>query len=211
MCVLSLGLLAVNASAQPQAQGWNVEVSSGVAPTTGDISSRLTTGFNVGVGAGYELNENVELEGNFNYNGLGVSNQALQALQVPDGTARLISLTVGPKIHFPIGGSVRGYVAGGAGWYRRTVEFLQPTVAFVDIIDPWWGYLGTAVVPANQVLGSVSDNAWGANIGGGVSVPLGSSGVDFFAEVRYHYAHTNPTATAVVPVSFGIRFNAGRR
>jgi hypothetical protein len=38
-------------------------------------------------------------------------------------------------------------------------------------------------VPANQILGSVSDNAWGVNGGGGVSVALGESGAELFAEV----------------------------
>jgi hypothetical protein len=121
-----------------------------------------------------------------------------------------LSLTVGPRIHFPIASNVRGYVAGGAGWYRRTVEFTQPTLAVVDIIDPWWGYLGSEIVPANQVLGSVSNNAWGVNGGGGVSVVIGHSGAELFAEVRYHYAHTSPTTTSIVPVSFGIRFSGQR-
>jgi hypothetical protein len=42
-----------------------------------------------------------------------------------------VTLTVGPKIHFPIANSVRGYVTGGAGWYRRRVEFTQPTVGLI--------------------------------------------------------------------------------
>jgi hypothetical protein len=80
----------------------------------------------------------------------------------------------------------------------------------VDIIDPWWGYLGSAIVPANQVLGSVSNNAFGLNGGDGVSVALGQSGAEFFAEVRYHWADMNPTTTSIVPITFGVRFN-GRR
>jgi hypothetical protein len=196
---------ATSALAQPST--WHAEVASGIAPTTGDISDRLTKGWNIGVGAGYQIDDVLELQGLFTYNGLGVSDRALQAIRVPDGNARLLSLTAGPKIHFPIGTNVRGYVVAGAGWYRRTVEFTQPTVGVVDIIDPWWGYLGSALVPANQVLGSVSDNAWGVNGGGGVAVALGHSGAAFFAEVRYHYAHMKPTTTSIVPVTFGIRFS----
>jgi opacity protein-like surface antigen len=208
--VMSLILCAAAVSAQTETAGWNVEVATGVSPTVGDTSNRLKTGFNFNVGGGYEFNDMLELEGNFNYNGLGVADQVLQSLKVPDGTGRLMSLTAGPKVHFPIGGSVRGYVAGGIGWYRRTVEFLQPTTALIDIIDPWWGYLGTAIVPANQVLGTVSDNAFGGNVGGGVSVPLGGSGADFFVDVRYHIANTRGSKTSLVPVSFGIRFTGGR-
>jgi hypothetical protein len=205
--VVSVMCWAASASAQTQTNNWNIEIASGVAPTVGDISSRLTTGWNLDIGAGYEFNPTFELQGIFTYNGLGVSNQVLQQLQVPDGNGRMLGLTIGPKIHFPIATRVRGYVAGGVGWYRRTVEFTQPTVAVIDIIDPWWGYIGSEVVPANQVLGSVSNNAWGVNGGGGVSVALGESGAALFAEVRYHYARMNPTPTSVVPVSFGIRFS----
>ena len=198
------------ASALAQTPAWNVEVASGVTATTGDINNRLTRGWNIGIGAGYTINRTWELEGLFTVNGLGVSDRALQTLRVPDGNATLMSLTVGPKLHFPIADHVRGYLVGGVGWYRRTVEFTQPTVGVVDIIDPWWGYLGSALVPANQVLGSVSDNAWGVNGGGGVSVALGQSGAELFAEVRYHYAHENPTTTAIVPVTFGVRFLGNR-
>jgi hypothetical protein len=66
-------------------------------------------------------------------------------------------------------------------------------------------------VPTNQVIGSVSRNAWGVNGGGGVSVELGQSGAEVFAEVRYHYAHISPTTTAIVPVTFGIKFNGRQR
>jgi hypothetical protein len=201
-------LWAATAPAQPQ--NWNVQIGTGVSTTTGDIGDRLTNGWNVDLGAGYEVNETLEWDGHFMFNGLGVSNQVLQALQVPDGRASVMSLTVGPKIHFPIANKVRGYVTGGLGWYRRTVEFTQPTVGVVDIIDPWWGYLGSTIVNANQVLGSVSNNAFGVNGGGGVSVALGESGAELFAEVRYHRANTNPTTTSIVPVMFGVRFGGQR-
>ncbi|MGZ7031946.1 MAG: hypothetical protein ACXVIJ_08235 [Thermoanaerobaculia bacterium] len=43
-----------------------------------------------------------------------------------------------------------------------------------------------------------------------MSVALGESGAELFAEVRYHYAHTAPTTTSIVPITFGLRF-AGHR
>jgi long-subunit fatty acid transport protein len=198
-----LNLWAANASAQMR--NWTFDFSAGGAPTVGDISNRLTSGWNVGVGGEYHVNDMLGIRGDFGYYGLGVADQALHALQMPNGDARLLSLTVGPVWHFPIARMVRGYAIGGVGWYRRTVNFTQPTIGVIDIIDPWWGYLGSAVVPANQVLGSVSDNALGANIGGGVSVALGRSGAAFFAEARYHWANTPASSTAIVPVAFGIR------
>jgi hypothetical protein len=98
------------------------------------------------------------------------------------------------------------------------VTFTQPTVGLVESIDPWRGYLGSAAVPAavpaavaaNQVLGSLSDNALGENGGGGVVAPLGRNGVTFFAEVRYHWVNTPMRSTAVTPVAFGVRVGASR-
>jgi hypothetical protein len=206
-CVIVLWTATAHAQ---QPTNWDVEIASGATATTGDIGDRLNGGWNLGLGAGYRFNEIFDLEGNFAFNGLGVSDQVLRTLQVPDGDASLMSLTVGPRVNIPIANRVRGYLAAGAGWYRRKVEFLSPTVGVVDIIDPWWGYLGSAIVPANQVLGSVSDNAFGVNGGGGVAVLLGRSGTEAFVEIRYHHADTNPTATSIVPVTFGLRFARGR-
>jgi hypothetical protein len=56
----------------------------------------------------------------------------------------------------------------------------------------------------------VTDDAFGGNAGGGLSVDLGDSGAAVFAKVRYHIANTKPTSTAIVPVSFGLRWT-GRR
>jgi hypothetical protein len=205
-CVLGLCLWATAASAQQQ--NWNLELAGGVAPTTGDISSRLTTGWNVDLAGGYELQNGLGLNIDFLYAGLGVSNSVLHALDVPSGDAHMWSIGVGPKWRFPVGSHVNGYVVGGIGFYRRTVEFLQPTVGVVDVFDPWWGYIGPVLVPADQVLGSITRNSWGVNGGAGFSIPLGRSGTEAFAEFRYHYADMKPTSTSIAPISFGVRWSS---
>ena len=105
LAALIVAASATSALAQPST--WNVELASGISPTTGEVSDRLTKGWNIGLGAGYEINDVWELDGLFTFNGLGVSSSALQALNLPDGNASLLSLTVGPKIHFPIANGVR--------------------------------------------------------------------------------------------------------
>jgi hypothetical protein len=204
--LLFSSVLATAASAQTP--DWTVDVSTGGTATVGAAHERLKGGWNVDVGGEYHVNDAFGIRGDFAYNGLGVTDQALQALQMPGGDAHLLSLTVGPVWHFPIAKNVGGYLLAGVGWYQRTVNFTQPTVGVVDIIDPWWGYLGSALVPANQILGSVTDNAIGANGGGGVSFMLGDSGASLYVEVRYDWAHTLGTSTTVTPVAFGIRFGS---
>ena len=202
---LTFVLSTQTASAQSETEKWTIDFSGAAVPTVGATSDRLKKGWSIDVGAerGTDV---VGLRADFNYYSLGVSREVLQSLQVPSGAAHMFSLTVGPTWRFPLAGGVRGYAVGGVGWYRRTVEFLEPTLTEVHIIDPWWGYIGSELIVANQILGSVTSNALGANIGGGVTVPLGSSGSEVFGELRYHHANTKATSTAVVPVSFGIRW-----
>jgi Outer membrane protein beta-barrel domain len=200
---LTFTVWAHAAFAQSERENWTIDFSGAAAPT---VSDHLKKGWAIDVGAERRVSENVGFRGDFNYYNLGVSRQVLQALQVPSGAAHMFSLTVGPTWRFPLAGDVRGYALGGVGWYRRTVEFLEPTLGAVHIIDPWWGYLGSELVVANQILGSTTSNALGVNIGGGVMVPLGDSGSEVFSELRYHHANTRGTSTALVPISFGIRW-----
>jgi hypothetical protein len=202
-------LLAANllpSAAFAQSDNWMVDFSGAATPTVGATNNHLKTGWNVDVGTERTIANGVGVRGDFNYYHLGVADQVLTSLRVPSGSAHMFSLSAGPTYRFPMGNRVRGYTLAGVGWYRRTVDFLQPTAAIVDIIDPWWGYVGSEIVPANQILGSVTSNAVGGNVGGGLSVPVGSTGYEVFGEVRYHYARTKTTSTAVVPVSFGIRW-----
>jgi hypothetical protein len=196
-------------SAFAQSGGWNLGISGASASPVGVTRDHLNTGWNVDVGAERALAMGLGLRADFGYFDLGVSERTLQALQVPDGQAHMYSLTIGPTWRFAESSKVHGYVLGGVGWYRRTVDFLQPTVGLLDIIDPWWGYVGSVFVPADQVLGSVTSNAFGGSVGGGVSISLGDDRSEVFLELRYHDANTKGSSTGVVPVSFGIRWGGG--
>jgi hypothetical protein len=120
------------ATAFAQTDNWKIDIAGGAAPTVGATSDRLTAGWNFDAGAEREIANGVGLRGDFGYYGLSVSDQVLQMLQVPGGDARMFSLTVGPVWHFPISSRVNAYALAGIGWYRRTVEFGQPTVAVID-------------------------------------------------------------------------------
>ena len=112
-----------------------------------------------------------------------------------------------PIIHFNPRGRFDAYAIGGGGYYRRTVEFTEPSVATITAFDPFFGVFFPAAIPTNTVLGSFTQNKGGLNIGGGVSMRLrGDSNAKFFAEARYHYIFTSPIRTAVLPVTFGLRW-----
>jgi hypothetical protein len=80
---------------------------------------------------------------------------------------------------FPSTG-VSPYAIGGAGWYHATVDFTGA--------------------------GSASENHFGWNIGGGISMPL--SGFDTFLEARYNqvqFGNGDPSGK-FIPITFGVMF-----
>jgi opacity protein-like surface antigen len=167
---------------------------------------RFDTGFNLGAGAGYNFTPNFGIMADFGFNHLGVSSATLNSVGVPAGTGRIYSLTLDPVVHFHPHGKYDFYVIGGGGYYRRTVEFTQPTVETVTAFDPFFGFFPTNI-PTNVILGTFTQNKGGLNIGGGVSMRLrGDSNLKFFAEARYHYLFTSPVRTNVLPVTFGLRW-----
>ena len=193
-----------------QPAGWTVEFSGGVAAPSNDIASRLSTGWSVDAGLGYDFTSWFAVLGEFGFTGMQVPADVLQQLAAPDGHGRIFSLTVDPQIRFPLTAHLQGFVAGGVGWIRRTVELTTPTTQFFDYYDPFYGDLGPQQVTTDQVLSSVTRNAFGGNVGGGVSLPLANTGADLFVDVRYYYAPTSPRVTAMVPVMFGIRWTASK-
>jgi len=90
-------------------------------------SSRLDTGFNLTFAGGLNLTPNLGILGEFGFNQLGVTSRALAAIGVPDGASRIYSLTVNPIVHKNPHGRLDAYVVGGGGYYRRTLEFTEPT------------------------------------------------------------------------------------
>jgi len=178
----------------------------GYTSVTGSVSSRLDGGGNFQVGAGYKFNPIFSINGTFNFDQLGITRRALNEANEPDGNARVYTFTVDPKITVPLGKGFSAYVLAGGGWLRRTVEYTQPTLAATYLFDPWFGYYGPVYIPANQVLGSFSQNAGVWDAGGGINVPLPRTGLKLYVEARYYEGLTNNTHTTVVPFTVGLRW-----
>jgi Outer membrane protein beta-barrel domain len=181
-------------------------VGGGFTTPTGRISNNLDIGGNFQAGAGFNLNRFLGVNGTFAFQSLGITESALARVNVPDGNGRVYTLTVDPRITIPLGRIAGFYILGGGGWMRRTVQFTQPTVATTLVFDPWWGYFGPALVPANQVLGSVSENAGVWDVGGGFNIPLPRTRTKLYFEARYYDGLTNNTHTTLVPLTIGLRW-----
>jgi hypothetical protein len=140
------------------------------------------------------------------FNQLGITRGELNSLNQPDGSARVYSVTLDPTFRLPLGHRFSAYVLGGGGFLRRTVEFTQPTLAQTFVFNPWWGYIGPALVPVNQILGTVTNNSGAFDVGGGLNVALPRTGAHLFIESRYFHGFTSNSNTTLVPVTVGIRW-----
>ncbi len=202
--------LGVATPAFAQQTGWTYEFAFGGAAPISDLSGRLSAGWDVNGGVGYRFWPWMALMGEFGVARMGVPQDVLDAAQAPDGAGRIYSVNVEPEVQFPLTSRFSGFVEGGAGWIRRTVELTQPLVQEYDYVDPFYGDVVPSEIITDQTLSSTTRNAFGGNFGGGVSLPMGKTGADLFVDVRYYYGPTAPRATTIIPVTFGIRYTGSK-
>jgi opacity protein-like surface antigen len=205
LTLAGLVLFSMSAVAQ-DVHPFTVNFGAGVTPLTGGVSNRLDNGWHVQAGAGFNINRYFGTTIQYDYNGLGVSRMLLNEAQVPDGNAHVWSVTANPKIRFGHSRYFDPYIVGGVGYYRRVVEFTQPTSVQVLLFDPFFGVFFNTVVQADQVIGRISNSGVGGSLGAGMDFALGHSGLRAYTEARYHYADTGRVPTRMIPVTFGIRW-----
>lgn len=203
---LMIGLLGLATMAFAQERGFTGSVGGGYTPLMGNLSNHLDNGWNFRASGGYNFSSRFSTDLAFTWNGLGVSQSVLNEAQVPGGNAHVWSLTLDPRLRLNPGHGIDPYLVGAVGYYRRTVEFTQPTVQPTLIFDPFFGLI-QGLVPANQILGSITRNGIGGGAGAGFEFRLGSlSHARIFTEARYEYANTGNVPTRMLPVTFGIRW-----
>ncbi|HWG59268.1 MAG TPA: outer membrane beta-barrel protein [Candidatus Acidoferrales bacterium] len=177
----------------------------GYSPLLGDLHNDLNNGWHVSFGGGVNLTNRFSLGGEVMYNAFGVSQRVLNEAAVPAADAHLWAFTLEPRLDFAPERRVSAYLVGGVGYYRRVLEFTQPTVAAVTIFDPFFGFFNV-LVPANQVLGTIVRGGVGGNAGFGLEFRVGDMGTKLFVESRFHYAETGDVPTRIIPITIGIRF-----
>ncbi len=197
-------LCGVVVSAQAQDESKLLfNIGGGIGFPQGDLGGFVNNGANFVVGAGYGFSKVVGVDAEFMWHDLPINSRTKDLLQTPGASARQYSLTFNPIVHF--GHKFGGYVIGGIGWYHRSGETTTPGVGVV--CDPYWSWwYGCAIGSVNFVTGSTSANAFGENIGGGVTFRLGESRAKFYTEFRYHHAGYSRVSTNILPLTFGLRW-----
>jgi hypothetical protein len=142
LAVLSFVPSVVLAQSEEEFHHFTLSAGAGLTTITGADAGKLDHGGNLQLDGGYFFNRYLGITGNFMFSDLGITRTELNSLNVPDGSARVYSVTADPTLRVPLGRGFSAYVLAGGGYLRRTVEFTRPTLAQTVIFNPWWGYLG---------------------------------------------------------------------
>jgi hypothetical protein len=210
--LIVVGMLS-SARAQSSSQGpsgeteyskWLFNIGGGVGFPLGDISNFVNDGGNFVIGGGMNFSRWFGIDTEYMWHDLPINSRTKALLTTPDASARQHAWTFNPIVHLE-GHKLGAYLIGGIGWYHRSGETTVPGVGVV--CDPYWSWwFGCTLGQVNFVTGSRSSNAFGENIGGGITYRLGESHAKFYTEVRYHHAGYNRVSTQLLPLTFGIRW-----
>jgi len=182
-------------------------VGGGTSIPIKETGRRFNSGFNLNLGLGIQPVRRFGLMSEFGYNNIGVNRAALDRIGVPNGRGRVYSATLNPMVHLTPDRSVDVYMVAGGGFYRRTIEFTEPSFGIATAYDPFYGAFYPVGVQTTTVLGSFTQNKGGINGGMGLAFKRGSEGRSaIFAESRYHHIFTTPIRTVLLPVTVGFRW-----
>lgn len=199
-------LLAVVTSVH--AQDYNkflFNIGGGIGFPQGDLGDFVNDGGHFVIGGGLNFAKHVGVDTEFMWHDLPINSTTLAHLQTPGASARQYAWTFNPIVHGDFGSHLGAYAIGGIGWYHRSGETTTPGVGV--ICDPYWSWwYGCTIGSVSIVTGHRSANAFGENIGGGLTYRLGESHAKIYVEVRYHHASYDKVSTNILPLTFGLRF-----
>jgi len=168
-------MTAPAAVASAQGSPFEIGGAAGIAIPTGDLGEFTDMGYNATFIVGYNpVYLPMGLRFDAAYNEFGFSDFDGEDV---DGNINVASFTANAVFKLPTGGFTP-YVIGGAGLYRIGGEL--------------FGESGD------------SENKFGFNVGGGISMPL--SGFKVFIEARYNHVAMDGGNVTYVPIVFGASF-----
>ncbi|HEX5410314.1 MAG TPA: outer membrane beta-barrel protein [Terriglobia bacterium] len=185
---------------------WNFDIGAGATPTVGTTKDELSTGWNVQGGAGVNFNPYLGVTAQVLYTGLGVNNSVIRRFNVPGADAHIWGFTLNPEVRINPDGRVGLYFIGGGGYYRRVVNFTEPTLQTTLVFDPFFGIITPVTYQAKAIIGTITRVGWGGNVGEGITFRVGRGGAKLFVEARFHYISTQSEATKIVPITVGVRW-----
>lgn len=183
------------------------------------IGQQVSWGLGVTASAGYNFTRRHALVGDFMWNWLYPTNQAVRPIQIAlntnkvSGHGNLFAFTGGYKLELR-GRTLGTYFIGGGGWYYRTASLSRPVPdgTTLGCIPAWvyWGYVcppgSSGIVVSNLTEVHSNASALGVNGGVGLTFRVGEAPYRMYVETRYHFAPTKNITTQFLIVSWGIRY-----
>ncbi|HXW91498.1 MAG TPA: hypothetical protein VEK33_13200 [Terriglobales bacterium] len=188
---------------------WNATVGGGVGFPQSGAANFANNGATFVGGGGPNLMRFLGLDAEFMWQDLPIKKNLISALDVPKASARarLYAVTFNAIVPIPTHGKVGFYAIGGGGWYHRSGELTVSTYIPGTVCTPFDLFLincENGLVPSKTRLASTSSDAWGSNIGGGITYRFGASPLKLFAGVRYHHVPTKQLDTNLLPLTIGL-------
>lgn len=194
--------------------GCTVNAGGGWVPRLGIDDQGLHGGWNFQGGFGLQMPPLTGhrwswfIDATFSYEQAGVTESALKSatilnptnvglVEATSGQAKFYSTTFDPTFRLPVRSRrVQVYLFGGIGWFKRSLEFTEPSGQ------------GSLLQPGNAtVFGKGGDSA-AYDGGGGVNIRLsrGRASWMFYMEARALHGLAINTTTWLVPISAGLRW-----
>lgn len=194
----------------------NVNLGTPIVVPLHPTSEAVHLGFGFTVGGGYNFTRKHAAIGEFAWNHMLPTNEALaklrNALALPnlDAKSDVYSLTANYRFEMR-GHALGGYLIGGGGlYYRHTGLSTKVTTTAPVVCQPiylWWGFsCQSGTVTENQSVGGFSTSAFGGNGGIGFTTRVGDAPYRVYFESRYHYAPNKNISTQLININFGIRY-----
>jgi hypothetical protein len=189
-----------------------IPLTAPLSPT----SKHVLWGLGMTTSAGYNFDRRHAVIGEFTWNSLYPTSQALRPIQIAlntnkaDGHSNLFALTSEYKYELR-GKAVGTYLIVGGGWYYRTASLSRPipdgtTIGCIPAWV-WWGYsCSSGLVVTNLTEVHSNASALGANGGVGLTFRVGEAPYRMYVEGRYHFAPTANISTQLLLVTVGIRY-----
>ncbi|HXC95808.1 MAG TPA: hypothetical protein VNU92_08900 [Edaphobacter sp.] len=213
-------------------------VGGGFTLPVGDSHNYLSTSYDFQAGVGRNFSKKFGVQAEFNWANFGFPTSTLNkqlviynstcpnaggcGLTQLGGTSHIWSFTLDPIANFYESDTLGAYVIGGGGFYHKTANFTIPSIG--TYCDPFYGCFQ---YQANQTIDKYTSNAFGVNVGAGMTYKFSRFASErFYVEARYVYTFNSERAfsfgdssgnnfnvfpqnsdkTGFIPITFGIRF-----
>lgn len=110
-------------------------------------------------------------------------------------------MTADPTVRLPLHRGFVVYALAGGGYVGRDLHFEKPI-----LVGQSGKNMPFMLMPGYASAGSIIDNSGGFDVGGGLNMPSPWRSAKLFVEARYFKGFTSHLNTAVIAITFGIRW-----